>query len=769
MSAVYPLLDELSPPEVTNVVAVPESGPRLRQLGIHGPRQSGKTCYLTVLHRFRKTDDAAAVIKDEATGAYLEEVWNNYLALGRHTPRTAGTPTHIRFDLQAAGHTWEVQTRDYPGERVQRPVDAETKLWLESCDAILVFVDSTSPPEQLAERLNEVDLLLSALRELSHDGHTIARPLALVLTKWDTQGPLAAADPEREEQRALAFLTARPEFRQLYHALLQAGHPDRVKVFPVSAFGANRGGTDPPEGGPRTPLNLHAPLVWAMRLGDERLVESAKRRADERLRRRWSDYRGALGEYDRLVNDKGINKGPLFEEEVEPERKHLRQRWQRRKLRTVAVLLPLLLVLGGLTLVLMDQRGYEQALSALDDREQRPEQVAEVCRRYAATWNPAGRVLGRVRKVEEALTSTLHRREAKEFTDLREFRERHKGGDGARLRAEHCRAFLERWPSSDNVPQVSTWEKEDIATTAAHERATEHRADYEALCERVKVLSANEQYDRILEEYTAFVKKWSVGEYTRTVHQRTEAALTARANKYWTAVVRFEQGHPHDHEAIINKASKFAVSAVARIREQANKMMVRHQREWDREDYEAVRKACNEARDPEGVRLARRRAQDYVATDSPPRRRKAAVQRWLDWFETLQKQQDYRIKVRTVEIPRGSDLRDFYGKERVRVHIRIGGVSHVTGWHKGKGTIELGDEIGPFKGIWGKEQTIEVTAEEYDTISRNDKATGRKTDATFVLFWADGVFTVRCKKNKDVKVYLECARVIAPRLPAYEE
>src|SRR5215471_3718933 len=195
---------------------VPDS-PRLRHLGIHGPRQSGKTCYLTVLHRFRKADGGAAVIKDEATSAYLEAIWNDYLAQGKHTPRTAGTPTRIHFDLQAGGHTWEVQTRDYPGERVQRPIDAETKAWLESCDAILVFVDSTSPPDLLAERLNEVDLLLAALRELSHDGHTIARPLALVLTKWDTQGPLAAADPEREEQRALAFLTARPEFRQLYH------------------------------------------------------------------------------------------------------------------------------------------------------------------------------------------------------------------------------------------------------------------------------------------------------------------------------------------------------------------------------------------------------------------------------------------------------------------------------------------------------------------------------------------------------------------------
>src|SRR5262245_25598429 len=150
MSAAPPRPEELSLPEdVADAGRAADAGPRLRHLGIHGPRQSGKTCYLTVLHRFRKAEDAAILIKEPATSAYLEEVWDRYLSQGKHTPRTAGVPTQIRFDLQSDGHTWEVQTRDYPGERVQRPVDADTRAWLEGCDAILVFVDSTSPPEQL--------------------------------------------------------------------------------------------------------------------------------------------------------------------------------------------------------------------------------------------------------------------------------------------------------------------------------------------------------------------------------------------------------------------------------------------------------------------------------------------------------------------------------------------------------------------------------------------------------------------------------------------
>src|SRR6266542_2023200 len=372
----------VSAPVSTDGQASPaEPRPRLRRLGIHGPRQSGKTCYLTVLHRFRKSGDAAVVLKDDATIGYLQGLWDRYLVQGKHTPRTAGLPAEIGFDVQAGGRTWEVQTRDYPGERVQRPVDAETLAWLEACDAVLVFVDATSPPDLLAERLNEVDLLLSALRQLSHDGNTIARPLGLVLTKWDTQGPIAAAAPDGEEQRAHAWLSERPEFRQLFHALHHAGHPDRVKVFPVSAFGENRGGTDPPEGGPRVPLNLHAPLVWAMRLGDERLLETARRRASERLNRWWPDYRGALAEYDEIVA-KGINKGSLFDEEIEPERRRLRERLAKRRLKTAAVVGPLLLVLAGLVLALIDEPGYERALTALDDHEMRPAEVTEICRTY---------------------------------------------------------------------------------------------------------------------------------------------------------------------------------------------------------------------------------------------------------------------------------------------------------------------------------------------------------------------------------------------------
>ena len=366
------------------------------------------------------------------------------------------------------------------------------------------------------------------------------------------------------------------------------------------------------------------------------------------------------------------------------------------------------------------------------------------------------------------MKSSLHAREGHEYDALRRFREEHKGDDQARQREEQARGFRERWPGSERHAQVRTWEDDDRALARAQERRDEQRGDYEVLLERVKTLTAEEHYDRILEEYDRFLQKWPGGEQARLIRERKVAVLVARLNRTWAELVRFEQRNPLQHEAVIGKAKPFQVSSSASIRDQAQKMVARHETEWDRVDYDAVRKACNEAREPPAVARARQKALDYVRTEYPPRQRKAPVQKWLDWFEGLQKPRDYYITVREVDIPPGSGLRDLYGKEQVRVHIRIGAMVHKTGWNKGKGNIEIGEKIGPFRAEWGKEETIEVRAEEYDTISANDWSRGRKTDSTFVMFWADGPFSTLCDKNKDVKVYLECSQVVAPKLPSYE-
>jgi len=67
-------------------------------------------------------------------------------------------------------------------------------------------------------------------------------------------------DDKRERERALTFLDASPVLRQAAELLRHFG--DRVKIFPVSAFGTNRERILPPKDGP-SPRLLHGPLLWA--------------------------------------------------------------------------------------------------------------------------------------------------------------------------------------------------------------------------------------------------------------------------------------------------------------------------------------------------------------------------------------------------------------------------------------------------------------------------------------------------------------------------
>jgi len=145
--------------------------------------------------------------------------------------------------------------------------------------------------------------------------------------------------------------------------------------------------------------------------------------------------------------------------------------------------------------------------------------------------------------------------------------------------------------------------------------------------------------------------------------------MEARHNRTWAELVRFEQRNPLQHEAVIGKAKPFQVSSSASIRDQAQKMVARHETEWDRVDYDAVRKTCNEAREPPAVARARQKALDYVA-----RRVSAAASAKGAGAEVARLVRGpCRSRATTtlpsdeVDIPPGSGTcADLYGKEQVR-------------------------------------------------------------------------------------------------------
>ncbi len=319
---------------------------KVRHLGIHGARSTGKTCYLACcLYGESVTSnsggdqdgaDAASVIVGDAPSLRsLQEAWAK-LTRGELPQANAVTiPDEIGFSLLAGKQRWKVETRDYAGALVQLTETGQPELrgevndWLVDSDAILVLVnaDLRDGDPAARERMSEVEAILQRLLDDSPDGNTVKKPLAILLTKWDVQGQLSD-DPAHEDERALAYLRSHSVFRQLVTKIEAAG--DRVKVFPVSAFGGHRDGNLPPDRGPQ-PFNLHAPLVWAAQKADEALFEAAKQEADSWVGadRKWKRYGHAIGCYRTLIKNAGINKGPVYDNirsELRPLRKARRKR-----------------------------------------------------------------------------------------------------------------------------------------------------------------------------------------------------------------------------------------------------------------------------------------------------------------------------------------------------------------------------------------------------------------------------------------------------------
>ena len=177
------------------------------RLGIHGARNAGKTCYLASLYGFRSDGDGVNVgFSDNQTLDYLADKWDHYLARGeKPQPNPKGIPAELTCQLKFDQRVWLIALRDYAGELIERrgaddvaQLREETRQWLAACNGILFFIDITEAEGAVRERLNELDLLLAELHRLSADGNRISRPLALVLTKWDSRSgfDVRSADPQ---------------------------------------------------------------------------------------------------------------------------------------------------------------------------------------------------------------------------------------------------------------------------------------------------------------------------------------------------------------------------------------------------------------------------------------------------------------------------------------------------------------------------------------------------------------------------------------------
>src|SRR5437867_1698326 len=89
------------------------------RIGIHGPREAGKTCFLGALYADRACGDGTFTFTDDATINYLQRVWKE-LSEGRHEATAMGLPTQLKVSFQSAKQpSLPLELCDYAGALVQ--------------------------------------------------------------------------------------------------------------------------------------------------------------------------------------------------------------------------------------------------------------------------------------------------------------------------------------------------------------------------------------------------------------------------------------------------------------------------------------------------------------------------------------------------------------------------------------------------------------------------------------------------------------------------
>ena len=263
--------------------------PPLRRFALFGPRAAGKTVFLTALygtsqHRPNAEDGYLITAADDPadpTHKTLKD-WLLMLMKGEWLPPNAFENLKIlRFSFTTRSVRYDVELPDVAGEVTRRFDSVEDyealeghlkqKILAEYQDfhGYVIFVPGQNIDQRRAAEFKwEVDALLNALKERTQDGGMIARPVAILMTKWDLHSPTPVSD-EDEAAKAEQFFAK--DHATLLHALRATCR--NLRIFPVSATGPLDEGRPPKQ---MQPYNLATPIKWLLETSDRVWIERAQ-------------------------------------------------------------------------------------------------------------------------------------------------------------------------------------------------------------------------------------------------------------------------------------------------------------------------------------------------------------------------------------------------------------------------------------------------------------------------------------------------------------
>ena len=508
----------------------------VRQIGIHGARGSGKTCYLASLYgrRINSNLGFSLSLDDNNPQDSLDHLTYAWQALqkGSVPPATAAVnPFRLSFTVTHHGQSWSVRTIDYAGVLVERtPTGApdlkmEVQQWLLQCDGVLIFVDLSEQPQNLLERLNEVDLLLSRLRKLSPDGQTVSIPVAVVFTKWDRVAKdLHGADFASQQEKLRHYLASHAEFKQFYDQVLLSG--ERVEVFPASAFGKYQDNNLPPPQGVQ-PFGIHEPILWVLQQCDQAIFDATQARVAPLLNKRWANYAEAIAAYKSIAKQRQIVRGPVADHFAQAIRQ-LRARAALRftHLATYTLVTSVLLTLSGL--LGWDSYRYHVVLKALNDPRYTQQRKEEAALNYTKTANPFAQWLGRRQHIEELLAELRKRWHDDDYMELRAYHRAHQD-DETKQQEIVTRAdeFLQRWPDSPYRSEVETWRR----NAQAFVHAQRERKAWDGLLQCCTEYHKDSQAEQRINRIEAFLNAYPDSNYKEDALRLRGAAEDA--HKRW--------------------------------------------------------------------------------------------------------------------------------------------------------------------------------------------------------------------------------------------
>ncbi len=508
----------------------------VRQIGIHGARGTGKTCYLASLYgrRINSNLGFSLSLDDNNPQDSLDHLTHAWQALqkGSVPPATAAVnPFRLSFTVTHHGQSWSVRTIDYAGVLVERtPAGApdlkmEVQQWLCQCDGLLIFVDLSERPQNLLQRLNEVDLLLNRLRKLSPDGQTVPIPIAVVFTKWDCKAKdLHGADFASQQQKLCHYLATHAEFKQFYDQVQLSG--ERVEVFPVSAFGKYQDNNLPPAHGAQ-PFGIHEPILWVLQECDWAIFDATEARVTPLLNQRWAEYAKAIATYKSIAKKRLIVRGPVAEKFGQAIRQ-LRARAALRfsRLAACTLITSVLLTLSGM--FGWDTYRYHAVLKALNDTGYDLEEKEKAARNYTKTANPLAQWLGRRQHIEKLLADLRKRWHDDDYEALRTYYDAYKEDETKQQEIVTCAdQFLRRWPDSPNRSEVETWRRNAYAwVLKQHERKA-----WEALVQFLTQHDKDSQAEQRINGIEMFLREYPESNYKE--HALSSKRAAEDAHKRW--------------------------------------------------------------------------------------------------------------------------------------------------------------------------------------------------------------------------------------------